>query len=83
MSCSTDVMSDTAGTSSLAATRGRMDLADEECAETTWVNGEPPESTFSKSGARISGKGVEYCGETEWSTVSSPFSLRCADQHGS
>lgn len=75
VSCSTDVMSDTAGTSSLAATRGRMDLADEECAETTCVNGESPERTFSKRGATISGNRVEYCGEAEWSTVSSPFSL--------
>ena len=37
VSCSREVMSETAGTSSRAATRGRSDFADEECAETTCV----------------------------------------------
>jgi len=34
-SCETEIMSETAGTSSFAATRGRRALAEEEWAETT------------------------------------------------
>ena len=74
-SCCTDVMSETAGTSSLAATRGRMDLADEECAETTCVKGDCSESNFSNSGVIVSGKGVEYCGEAACNIVSRPLAL--------
>ena len=40
VSCAREVMSEIAGTSSLAATRGRIDLAEYERAETTCVKGE-------------------------------------------
>lgn len=38
--CCTEVISEMAGTSSFAATRGKSDLAEDEWAETTCVNGE-------------------------------------------
>jgi hypothetical protein len=60
-----DVMSDTAGTSSIAAARGRMDLAEEECAETTCVKGVSLERRDSRRGETDSGRGGEYCGEME------------------
>ena len=74
-SCSSDVMSDTAGTSNFAATRGRSDFAEEECAETTCVKGEDSERSFSKSGVTVSGRGLEYCAEVECNKCVKPFSL--------
>ena len=84
-SCSTDVISDTAGTLSLAATLGRRDFAEEECAETTWVYGESPDSRFSRSRDTTSGTGAAYCDEDAWSNEVSPFNLHPKIQikHGS
>lgn len=56
-------MSETAGRSSRAATRGRSDFAEDEWAETTCVNGDPDESSFSRSGETTSGMGAAYCGD--------------------
>lgn len=64
-SCSRDVMSETAGISSFAATRGRSDFAEDECAEATCVKGDPSDRSFSRSGDTVSGSGVEYCAEVE------------------
>jgi hypothetical protein len=68
-------MSDTAGTSSFAATRGRSDFAEGECAETTCVKEELFPMICSRSGATDSGRGVEYCEEVECSKDVKPFSL--------
>lgn len=59
-SCETEIMSETAGTSSFAAMRGRRDLAEDEWADTMWVYGESLDSSFSKSGETISGTMEEY-----------------------
>lgn len=75
-SCETEMISETAGTSSFAATRGRRDFAEEEWAETIWVYGEPLASSFSRSGETTSGTGEEYCGAEECRTVVTPFSLK-------
>jgi hypothetical protein len=75
-SCSREVMSEIAGTLSLAATRGRRDFAAEDVVETTCVKGEDSVRSFSNRGERTSGTGAEYCGEVECRTESSPFSLR-------
>jgi hypothetical protein len=64
-SCSREVMSDTAGTSSLAATRGRIDLAELEWTDTTCVKGEFCDKSFSKSGDTVSGNRVAYCGDAQ------------------
>jgi hypothetical protein len=79
-SCSREVMSDTAGMSSLAATRGRIDFADEECADTTCVKGEFSERSFSRSGERVSAIGVVYCEDVECRIEVRPFSLASHDQ---
>ena len=76
-SCSRDVMSDMAGTSNFAATRGRRDLAEGECAATTCVKGEPLPRIFSKRGDRISGNSVEYCLEVECNNEVKPLNLAC------
>lgn len=64
-SCSTETISETAGTDNLAATRGRRDFADEVCAETKCEYGEPEPSNFSRSGETASGIGAEYCSPDE------------------
>lgn len=74
-SCSREMMSETAGTLSRAATRGKRDFAAEEVAETTWVKGEESERSFSSRGESISGTDSEYCGEVECRTAESPWSL--------
>jgi len=70
---------DTAGISSLAATRGRMDFADEECADTTCVKGEFSERSFSRSGERVSAIGVVYCEDVECRIEVRPFSAQACD----
>ena len=75
VSCERDVTSETAGTSSFAATRGRTDFAREEVAETTWVKDEDLDRRLSKSGDSVSGKGWAYCGEEECKTDVRPLSL--------
>jgi hypothetical protein len=74
-SCSTDVMSAMAGASSLAATRGRSDFANDEVADTTCVKGGVFLSKCSKRGDTVSGSGSEYCGEVEYRMDVRPFSL--------
>ena len=74
-SCLSEMMSETAGTSSRAATRGKRDFAADEVAEATCVKEEEPERSFSKRGESISGTGTEYWGEAECRTVESPLSL--------
>ena len=74
-SCSREVMSDTAGMSNLAATRGRIDFADEEWADTTCVKGEFSDRSFSKSGERVSAIGIAYCADVECRIEVRPFSL--------
>jgi len=75
-SCSSDVTSEIAGTSSFAAMRGRSDFAKEEVADTTCVNlGGVPESSCSKRGDTVSGSRSEYCGDVEWRIDVRPFSL--------
>lgn len=78
-SCSRDVMSDTAGVSRIAAARGRIDFAEDECAETTCVKGESFDSRLSRRGDMVSGKGVEYAAEVECSKEVRPFSLVASD----
>ena len=74
-SCSTDVTSEMAGASSLAAMRGKSDFAKEEVAETTWVKGDELDNKCSKRGDTISGSKLEYCGEVECKIDVKPFSL--------
>jgi hypothetical protein len=74
-SCSREMMSEMAGTSSRAATRGKRDFAAEEVAETTCVKGEDPDKSFSNKGESISGTASVYCGEVECRTEESPFNL--------
>ena len=81
LSCSREVTSDTAGTSSLAATRGNMDLAAEECAETTCVKGELSARSFSKRGDMVSAIGVMYCVDVECKREVKPFSLATHSDH--
>jgi hypothetical protein len=64
-SCSREVISDTAGRSSLAATRGKSDFAEEVCAETTCVNGDESDRSFSSKRESVSADGSEYCAEVE------------------
>lgn len=80
-SWSNDMMSDTAGRSSLAATRGKMDLADEEWAETTCVKGDWCDNNLSNKGVTTSGKGVVYCGEAACSKVLRPVTLDGEGEH--
>lgn len=73
--CETEVMSETAGRSSVAATRGRIDFAAEECAEKKCVYFSVPERTDLKRGVSVSGSGGLYEAEDECSTASRPCSL--------
>ena len=74
-SCSREVTSETGGELILAATRGRRDLANAECAETTWVKGESF-SRFSSRGETDSGIGCLYFGEAEWMSELRPSILQ-------
>ena len=80
-SCSSEVMSDTACTSSLAATRGKMERAEEEWEATTWVKGLESERTFCKRGDTSSGIACAYCGEAECQTAFKPFNLSSVSIH--
>lgn len=73
-SCSREVTSETGGESTIAATRGRRDLANAECAETTWVKGEPFKR-LSRRGETVSGIGCLYRGEAEWMSELRPSIL--------
>lgn len=73
-SCSREVISETGGESTLAATRGRRDLAKAECAETTWVKGESFNRLSSK-GETVSGIRCLYFGEAEWMSELRPSIL--------
>lgn len=75
LSCSREVISETAGTSNFAATRGSRDFADAECAETTCVNGEPSERIFSSRGDTVSGNGGAYFGDEACNSPVNPFNL--------
>jgi hypothetical protein len=59
-SCSTDVTSEMAGASSLAAMRGRSDFAKDEVADTKCVKGDMFESKCSMRGDTVSGSNSEY-----------------------
>ena len=73
-SCSREVISEMGGESILAATRGRRDLANAECAETTWVKGESFKRLSSR-GETVSGIGCLYVGEAEWMSELRPSIL--------
>jgi hypothetical protein len=68
-------MSAMAGTSSLAAMRGKSDFANDEVAATTCVKGGVFLSNCSKRGETVSANGSEYCGEVEYRIDDRPFSL--------
>ena len=74
-SCSTEVISDTAGASNNAATRGRSDFAEEECAETPCVKVGESLRSLSSSGDILSTTGLEYWSELLDITDDSPWSL--------
>ena len=77
VSCSREVTSETGGESIVAATRGRSDLANAECAETTWVKGESFKR-LSRRGETVSGIGCLYRGEAEWMSELRPSILESA-----
>jgi hypothetical protein len=71
-------MSDTAGRSRVAATRGRIDFAAEEWAEKKCVYLLELEDRMDlKSGVSVSGRGGLYSAEEECNMASSPCSLDC------
>ena len=76
-SCSRDVTSEMGGESTFAATRGRRDLANAECAETTWVKGESFKRP-SRRGETVSGIGYLYHGDAEWMSELRPSILESA-----
>ena len=76
-SCLREVTSETGGELTFAATRGRRDLANAECAETTWVKGESFK-ILSRRGETVSGIGCLYRGEAEWMSEPRPSILESA-----
>ena len=71
-----EVISETAGRSRVAATRGKIDFAAEEWAEKKCVYLVASEDRMDlKSGVSVSGRGGLYSAEEECNIVSSPCSL--------